>query len=156
MLHHWNTGSLLYSCSGRSHAMQREALRDSGPSGCKGDFWDTGDSQAFQCSIKITESTILYSLTQLKTHMLFNPLSLNGDQHQFSPNDIHTLSKQSLWELIKWSWKIFYQIFSANSLRKCIELSTENLYVDIGTFKRVKLLMERNTYLIVIRSKIFR
>ena len=55
------------------------------------------------------------TVSQLKTHMLFNPLSLNGDQHQFSPNDIHTLSKQSLWELIKWSWKIFYQIFSANS-----------------------------------------
>ena len=24
---------------------------------------------------------------------LFNPLSPNSDQHQFSPNDIHTLSR---------------------------------------------------------------
>ena len=28
---------------------------------------------------------------------------------------------------------IFYQILSTNSLRKCIEISLENLYVDIGT-----------------------
>ena len=24
---------------------------------------------------------------------IFNPLSLNSDQHQFSPNNIHTLSR---------------------------------------------------------------
>ena len=49
--------------------------------------------------------------------------------------------EQSLWELIKWSQRekslIFYQILSTNSLRKCIEISLENLYVDIGA-KRVK------------------
>ena len=27
---------------------------------------------------------------------------------------------------------IFYQILSTNSLRKCTEISLENLYVDIG------------------------
>ena len=27
---------------------------------------------------------------------------------------------------------IFYQILSINSLRKCMEISLENLYVDIG------------------------
>ena len=26
---------------------------------------------------------------------------------------------------------IFYQILSANSLKKCVEVTTENLYVDI-------------------------
>ena len=28
---------------------------------------------------------------------------------------------------------IFYQILSTHSLRKCIEISLENLYVDIGS-----------------------
>ena len=28
---------------------------------------------------------------------------------------------------------IFYQILSTNSWRKCIEISLENLYVDLGT-----------------------
>ena len=32
---------------------------------------------------------------------------------------------------------IFYQILSTNSSRKCMEISLENLYVDIGT-SRVK------------------
>ena len=27
---------------------------------------------------------------------------------------------------------IFYQILSTNSLRKCMEISLENFYVDIG------------------------
>ena len=34
-----------------------------------------------------------------------NPLSPNSAQNQFSPNDIHTLSTDKLWELIKWSPK---------------------------------------------------
>ena len=33
------------------------------------------------------------------------PLSSNSDQDQFSPNNIHTLSTDKLWELIKWSPK---------------------------------------------------
>ena len=27
---------------------------------------------------------------------------------------------------------IFYQILSSNSLKKCVEISLENLYADIG------------------------
>lgn len=30
------------------------------------------------------------------------------------------------------------QILSANSLRECIEINMENLYLDIGTYKRVQ------------------
>ena len=30
-----------------------------------------------------------------------NPLSPNSDQDQFSPNNIHTLSTDKLWELLK-------------------------------------------------------
>ena len=41
-----------------------------------------------------------------------------------------------LWELIidhlRENALIFYQILSTYSLRKCIEISLENLYVDIG------------------------
>ena len=42
---------------------------------------------------------------------------------------------QSLWELIEWSQRekslISYQILSTYSLRKCMQISLENLYVDI-------------------------
>ena len=36
---------------------------------------------------------------------LINSLSPNSDQDQFSPNNIHTLSTDKLWALIKWSPK---------------------------------------------------
>ena len=44
---------------------------------------------------------------------------------------------QHLWEIIKiWSQRekslILYQFLPTNSVRKCIEISLENLYVDIG------------------------
>ena len=29
----------------------------------------------------------------MNSQLSLNPLSPNGDQHQFSPNDIHTLSR---------------------------------------------------------------
>ena len=51
----------------------------------------------------------LYSLT-------FNPLSPNSDQDQFSANNIHTLSTDKLWELIKWSPKRKRLDLSSNSL----------------------------------------
>ena len=62
---------------------------------------------------------------------LINPLSPNGDQTQFSPNNIHRLSRvNSLWELIKWSQGkksfIFYQLLLTNSSRKCMEINLEN------------------------------
>ena len=37
--------------------------------------------------------------------ILVEPLSPNSDQDQFSPINIHTLSTDKLWELIKWSPK---------------------------------------------------
>ena len=44
--------------------------------------------------------------------------------------------EQSLGELINWLQRdqslIFYQILSTNFFRKCMEISLENLYVDIG------------------------
>ena len=47
---------------------------------------------------------------------VINPLSPNSDQDQFSPNNIHTLSRDKLWELIKWSPE-----------RKCPDLSSNFL-----------------------------
>ena len=58
MLHHWDTGSLLRSCSGRSHAMLPAWAGEHCVTPVQGDYWETVDSQAFQCFIKITESTI--------------------------------------------------------------------------------------------------
>ena len=48
--------------------------------------------------------------------LLINPLSPNSDQDQFSPSNIHTLSRDKLWELIKWSPE-----------RKCPDLSSNSL-----------------------------
>ena len=68
------------------------------------------------------------------TFEYLNPLSPNSDQHQFSPN--LCCQGKWLWEVIKWSLKrkcfVCYQILSTSSLRKCMEISLENLYVDIG------------------------
>ena len=45
-----------------------------------------------------------------------NPLSPNSDKDQFSPNNIHTLSRDKLWELTKWSPERKYLDLSSNSL----------------------------------------
>ena len=67
---------------------------------------------------------------------LFNPLSPNSDQQQFSPNNIHRLSRAKSMRINKMITKkkslIFYQFLSTNSVRKCMEISLENLFVDIG------------------------
>ena len=56
-----------------------------------------------------------------------NPLSPNSDQHQFSPNNIHTLSRAKSRRinngLQRYQSLIFYQTFSTNFLRKCKEIS---------------------------------
>ena len=71
--------------------------------------------------------------TTMQQH--FNPLSTNSDQDQFSLNDIHTLSRDSVMRIYKMNTYcfalIFYQILSTHSLRKYIKISLENLYVDI-------------------------
>ena len=58
--------------------------------------------------------------------------SRKSDQHQFSPNSI---IKRKVYEN-EWSLRenalIFEQILSTNSVRKCMEISLENLYVDSG------------------------
>ena len=55
---------------------------------------------------------------------IFNTLRPKSDQHQISPNKIHTLL-----------WLIFYQILSTYSLRKCKEISMQNLNVNIEISK---------------------
>ena len=47
--------------------------------------------------------------------LFLNPLSPNIDKDQFSLNNIHTLSRDKLWELINWSFK-----------RKCFDLISSN------------------------------
>ena len=74
----------------------------------------------------------------MKTNIFtnFNPLSPNGDQHQFSPNNIHTSSREKVMRITKMITKKKSLDLSSNSLNaslgKCIEISLENLCVDIG------------------------
>ena len=71
------------------------------------------------------------------TQKLHYPLSPTSDQHQFSPYNINRQSRGRVMRINKIITEekkasIFYQILSTHSLRKCIEISLENLYVDIG------------------------
>ena len=70
-------------------------------------------------------------------HFGINPLSPNSDQHEFSPKDIHTLSREMVLRINKTITKekmplSFTNSLYFNSLWKCIESSLENLYVGIG------------------------
>ena len=51
--------------------------------------------------------------------MPYNPLSPKSDQDQISLSNIHTMSRDKFWELIKWSLK-----------RKCLDLlsNSQNLF----------------------------
>ena len=43
---------------------------------------------------------------KIKTITMFNPLSTNGDQHQFSPDDVHTLSRDMVMRIDKMITKV--------------------------------------------------
>ena len=65
------------------------------------------------------------------------PLGPKSHQHQISPNNVNTLLKEKFMRITKMitSAKIalmFEQVLLTNSVRKCIEISLENLYVDRG------------------------
>ena len=68
----------------------------------------------------------------------FNPLGPKSDQHQFSPNNIHTLAREKVMRITKLIPKLKGKCFDLkpNSLnyswKKCMEVSLENLYVDRG------------------------
>ena len=70
--------------------------------------------------------------------IIVNPQSRNSDQHQFSPNKIYTLSRDKVMRINKMITQLaressfYYQILPTNSLRKCMEICLENLYVDTG------------------------
>ena len=65
-----------------------------------------------------------------------NPLSPNSDQHQFSPNNIHMLSREMVMRINQMITKEKMHDLLLNflnlSLRKRMNISLENLYVDIG------------------------
>ena len=66
-----------------------------------------------------------------------NSLSPTGDQHQFSPNNIHTLSRDKVMRIYEMITKekmlgSFTKFSQLILERKCMEISLENLYVDIG------------------------
>ena len=49
----------------------------------------------------MASNLVLFGLLWAIAGMLFNPLSANSDQHQFSSNDIHTLSKGKVMRINK-------------------------------------------------------
>ena len=81
------------------------------------------------------------------------PLSPNSGQHQFSPNDIHTLLRDKVTRIEKVITKMKNKMhctfikFSTHSVKNCMEVSLENLYVYIGALKRVKQLGIRTSYI---------
>ena len=82
--------------------------------------------------------SLIFSIAQLRTQ--FNPSSPKSEQSQVSPSHIHTsLSEKGVRiNIIISKGKydlIYYRILLANYLRKCVEISLENLYVDIGAEK---------------------
>ena len=82
--------------------------------------------------------SLIFSIAQLRTQ--FNPSSPKSEQSQVSPSHIHTsLSEKGVRiHIIISKGKndlIYYRILLANYLRKCVEISLENLYVDIGAEK---------------------
>ena len=58
----------------------------------------------------------------------FNPLSSNGDQHQFPPNNIHTLSREKVMRIAKmitkekmpWSFIKFFQQFLTGNVWRSV------------------------------------
>ena len=65
-----------------------------------------------------------------------NPLSPDSDQNQFSPKNIHMLPREMVMRVNKMITKEKCFDLISNSLnyflRKCMKVSMENLYVDIG------------------------
>ena len=100
-------------------------------------------SSCFECMFQMNVlTTAVRNSTMFQTIFMcslddnvFNPLSPNSDQDQFSLNDIHRLSRDLVMRIYKMNTYcfalIFYQIPSTHSLRKYIKISLENLYVDI-------------------------
>ena len=84
----------------------------------------------------------MYSMSHtwgLKQNNILYPVSPNGGQHQFSPYNIHMLPREMVMRVNqmitegKCSDLLSNSLNYCNSLRKCMKISMENLYVDIGT-----------------------
>ena len=76
-------------------------------------------------------------LTRLQTYTFYvNPLGPKSDQHQFSPNNSSRSSRVKVMRITKLSIKGRILDLKPNSLsyssKKCMEISLENLYVDLG------------------------
>ena len=69
----------------------------------------------FKIQVMIRNVFLFLKGQQVARHSPFNPLSPNSDQHQFSPNNIHTTSRDQVMRIIKMITRgkmlfIFYQI----------------------------------------------
>ena len=109
--------------------------------------------KAWNCVRKwwgILVSTFLHDIIILLSW--YNPLGPKGDQHQFSPNNISN-----------WLPKGEHFDLKPNSQKKCMEISLENLYVDLGTERDNwyanprcwRILFKRRTHHLLSRSTNF-
>ena len=101
-------------------------------------FQDMPAKVVYSClfELKPQLSSLFCSSFQIILKILLSLYSANSDQHQFSPDDIHRLSRDKVMRINKMIiWEKCFDLFSilpTNSLRKCTEISLENFYVDIG------------------------
>ena len=104
----------------------------------KAPYESTGGELSFEWShrrISSTNAKVTVTLENSIKHS--GSESPKSDQHQFSPHNLNTLSKEKVMRfnkmitsrIILWS---FIKILTTNSLRKSMEISLENLYVNIG------------------------
>ena len=86
-------------------------------------------------TFELARKRLLRRLNCCKCTVL-NPLAPKSVQHQFSPNNISRSTRVRLWELLNWLPKGECLYLKTNSLnyseRKCMEISLENLCVDLG------------------------
>ena len=69
----------------------------------KADTWklDLFEFQIFRKVFVCLLLSVDQAPVRQQPYIVFNPLSPNGDQHLFSPNDIHTLSRDKVMRIHK-------------------------------------------------------
>ena len=94
----------------------------------------------FSREVIFTRARVSRALLSLRKNggiLVVYRLRPKSDQHQFSPDKFNTLWRQKVMRIYKMmeNLLIFYQILSTTSLKKCVEISRKNLYVDLEAWR---------------------